>query len=229
MCARTAPGRGRRASSRESALSKRSPRPGPVTRPEQPHAAVVGQRAVDGAVREDDELVDARGEGAQLGDRRPEHRARGVDLLRDDDEPHALRASTARPTSSATRSAYSSGVYVHDAASAPAALAEALAPARGRRGPGRARRRCRPAGRGRRGARSRRPTTTSGIPPARAPTTARPRHSASSTTRGVPSERDARSSSQESSNAVTTSDVSSRRSHVTRPGRSRTSASRTSR
>ena len=79
----------------------------PVTGPEQPHAAVVGQHAVDGAVRENDQLVDARGEGAELGDRGPEHRARGVDLLRDDDEPHARRASTARPTSSATRSAYS--------------------------------------------------------------------------------------------------------------------------
>ena len=40
---------------------------------------------------------------------------RRVDLLRDEDEPHALRASTARSTSSATRSAYSSGVYVQAA------------------------------------------------------------------------------------------------------------------
>ena len=75
---------------------------------EEPDAAVVGKGAVDGAVAEDDELVDPRGERPQLGDRGAEHGTRRVDLLGDDDEPHR-RASTARPTSSTTRSAYSSG------------------------------------------------------------------------------------------------------------------------
>ena len=85
----------------------------------------------------------------------------------------------------------------------------AAARAPGRRGCARARRRSRPAAPGSTRSPVSSGQTTSGIPPARAPTTARPRQSASSTTRGVPSEREASSSSHASSSAFTTSGVSS--------------------
>ena len=78
------------------------------------HAAVLGEDAVDRGVGQHDELVHPRRERPQLRDRRSEHGARRVDLLRDDDEPHEC-AAIARSTSSATRSAYSSAVYVQSA------------------------------------------------------------------------------------------------------------------
>ena len=90
----------------------------PARGAERPDAAVLGKRALDRAVREHDELVDPCRERPELVDRRPEHGAGRVDLLRDDHEPHPRLASTARPTSSTTRSAYSSAVYVHSAESA---------------------------------------------------------------------------------------------------------------
>ena len=102
------------------------PAAGTERRAKEAHAAVRRERSVDGAVREDDELVDACGESSQLVDGRAEHGARGIDLLGDDDEPHPRRASTARPTSSRTLSAYSSAVYVHSAGAPPRLLAEAL-------------------------------------------------------------------------------------------------------
>ena len=54
-------------------------------------------------------------------------------------------------------------------------------------------------------------STTSGTPPTRPPTTARPRQNASSTMRGVPSARDGRSKSQASSSARTISSAGSAR------------------
>ncbi len=58
--------------------------------------------------------------------------------------------------------------------------------------------------------------TTSGIPPTRLPTTARPRHAASITTRPIPSERDGSTSSVDASSAVATPSVVREGVHSTR-------------
>ena len=96
MCASTAAGFGRRVSSRVSADSKRRPRP--TRRPERKRRTrqFVGSAPSTARVGQDDELVDACGERAELGDRRPEHGARRIDLLRHDDEPHAAGLHRAR-------------------------------------------------------------------------------------------------------------------------------------
>jgi hypothetical protein len=66
-------------------------------RAERPHATVRGQHLVDHGVRQDHDLVDPRRERADLRHRRRQRRVRGVDLLRDEDEPrHALRRSRSR-------------------------------------------------------------------------------------------------------------------------------------
>ena len=194
------------------------PAPGAMRRPEEAHATVVRERPLHGAVRQHDQLVDAGGERAQLVDRRPERRARRVDLLRDDDEPHAARASTARSDQLDDVGGVLLGRVRPRRRARLALRAEAL----GERAVGEEPdERVRDLG-GRSGSTSSPDSpsrTTSGIPPARAPTTARPRQSASSTTLGVPSDREASRSNHASSNAFTTSGVSSRLSQVTRPGK----------
>ncbi len=57
-----------------------------VARSERPHAAVVGQRARHGAVRDHDDLVHELGERSDLRDRGGKRRMARVDLLRDEDE-----------------------------------------------------------------------------------------------------------------------------------------------
>ena len=122
MCASTAPRAEDVAPARARARTRSAVHARRDGRPEEAHATVGRESALHGAVRQHDQLVHAGRERAQLVDRRPERRARRVDLLRDDDEPHAARASTARSTSSTTLSAYSSGVYAHaDRARPPSA------------------------------------------------------------------------------------------------------------
>ena len=82
---------------------------------ERAHARVVGQRALDGRVGQHDELVDALCQRPQLPHGGAEQGIGRIDLLGDDDEPHVALAATACPTSSTTRSAYSSAVYAHSA------------------------------------------------------------------------------------------------------------------
>ena len=165
MCATTAAGRGR--SSRARAASKRNPRPAFVRERKRWTRQFAGSDALDRAVGEHDDLVDAGGERADLRHRRPEHRARRIDLLRHE---HELHEPTTASTSSRTRCAYSSGR--RQPAGRPCG-------ARRRRAARRARGRTRIADErvGERGgvlgrheqARCRRRSTMSGMPPARAP------------------------------------------------------------
>ena len=86
----------------------------PLARPGVLHAPgvfdAVSAKLTNDALREMNAAVDLRGERPELVDGRPEHGARRVDLLGDDDEPHARLLATARSTSARTLSAYSSGV-----------------------------------------------------------------------------------------------------------------------
>src|SRR4029078_12991258 len=136
-------------------------------------------RALDRAVGEHGELVDPCRECPELVDRRPQHGAGRVDLLRDEHEPHLRLASTARPTSSTTRSAYSSAVYVHSAESARPPAPRRSASSRSER----SRTSESAISAGRHGS-TRSPVSPSPtsfvIPPARASTTAPPRQRASS-------------------------------------------------
>ena len=67
--------------------------PGPRARPEGADARVGGQRVRNGPVREDDHLVHTPRERRDLRHRRPQRRVLRVDLLRDEDEPHALQGA----------------------------------------------------------------------------------------------------------------------------------------
>ena len=49
-------------------------------------ATVLGERALDRSVGEHDDLIDATSQGADLGDRRPEHGRGRIDLLGHEDE-----------------------------------------------------------------------------------------------------------------------------------------------
>ena len=69
---------------------------GPRARPEGADARVAGQRVRNGPVREDDHLADSAGERSDLRHRRAERRMCRVDLLRDEDEPHALQGAELR-------------------------------------------------------------------------------------------------------------------------------------
>ena len=53
---------------------------------EEADATVLGERALDRSVGEHDDLVDATGQSADLGDRRPEHGRGRIDLLGHEDE-----------------------------------------------------------------------------------------------------------------------------------------------
>ena len=88
MCATTAVGFGRRASSAASADSNFAPRPNRVRDAERPDAAVLGQHLRERPVGQHDHLVDLPGERAQHRHRRRQSRVAGIDLLGDEDEPH---------------------------------------------------------------------------------------------------------------------------------------------
>jgi hypothetical protein len=66
------------------------------TRAEGADARVGRQRVRHGPVREDDHLVDAPRERRDLRHRRGKRRMLWVDLLRDEDEPHALQSAERR-------------------------------------------------------------------------------------------------------------------------------------
>ena len=98
MCATTATGRGD--SSRvERRREARAARRAASRAPKSAHAAVRRQRAVDGAVGEHDDLVDARRERAHLRHGRAEHRVLRVDLLGDEDEPAHHQKKSRSPSS----------------------------------------------------------------------------------------------------------------------------------
>ncbi len=100
MWARTASGRC--ASSRAQAGEVEAPPLAPRAGAEELDAAVVGQRAVDGAVGEHDDLVDPCRERAQLADDRAEVRVLGIDDLGGEDDPRHRKSRS--PSSKCGRS-----------------------------------------------------------------------------------------------------------------------------
>ena len=91
MCATKATGRGRSSRRRPSRNSRT--RPACDCEPKTPDAAVRGQHAVDGAVGEHDQLVDALRQRAELRNGRTEHRVGRVDDLGGEDQPHTFSTS----------------------------------------------------------------------------------------------------------------------------------------
>ena len=80
---------------REGALEAKAA-PDLRARTEGADARVGGQRVRDGPVREHDHLADPPRERRDLRHGRAERRVLGVDLLRDEDEPHALQSAERR-------------------------------------------------------------------------------------------------------------------------------------